>query len=215
MDVGPEWQYESVVKGISVAGDTVYAAVTQWRAENGYISSGWIVALDKHTGEILWRFSSGSGNEQRSVNSAPTVAGRLLLASDIRGNSFFAVDRFTGKEVWRYTGAPGRFGPSESPEVVEGIGYVASNDQYVYAFEPEAGRILWKTQMPASMGSFAVCKDRIFVNYQYLGVLDRRTGKILARAYEDTSELFTSDFAVHEDRVFIVGDKYIYAFKCE
>jgi hypothetical protein len=48
--------------------------------------------------------------------------------------------------------------------VVDGIGYVASNDEYAYAFAPPpAGRVLWRTRMPASASSFAVCGDRIFL----------------------------------------------------
>lgn len=139
----------------------------------------------------------------------------MLLASDLDETAFFAVDRFTGKEVWRVKGPPGLFGPSQSPVVVEGIGYVASNDENVYAFDPLTGQILWKTHMPASIGAFAVCRDRIFVNYQQLGMLDRRTGKVLATKYGEENEFIRSGFAVDGDRVFVVGNQYLYAFGCE
>lgn len=173
------------------------------------------MALNKHTGEILWRYQSGTGEQTRTVSAGPTVWGRLLLANDFRGQAIFAVDRFTGQEVWRVIGAPGLVGPFGAPEVVEGTAYTDSNDEYVYAFKPQTGRVLWKTRTPASNRASAVCRNRIFANYLGMSVVDRDTGKILARKFESEEEFLTSGFAVHDDRVFAAGNKAVYAFRCE
>ncbi len=109
VDLGPGWPYESLTKGISVSGDTVYATVERAYSQNGYYAAGIIVALDRTTGRELWRHQNGDGSSPRGIIGAPTVAGRLLLASDHRGNAFYAVDRFTGQQVWRVpTQAPKR-----------------------------------------------------------------------------------------------------------
>lgn len=213
-DVGPDWQYTGTVLGVSVSGDTVYAGVRQYNAENGYISTGWIVALDRTTGKELWRYRNGSGNDIRSISAAPTVAGRLLLASDLHGASFFAVDRFTGQEVWRVKGAPGYVGPHESPVAVGDVAYLASNDTYVYAVELQTGRVIWKTKTPASNHAFAVCGERIFVTWQGLSVLDRRTGRTIYQSDEETDEWPQSGFAVHGNRVFVLGNRAAYAYRC-
>jgi hypothetical protein len=191
-------------------------AANQWRAANGFIASGWLVALDRATGRVLWRTASGTGQQRRNVSNAPTVSGRLLLAADEYGNSFFAVDRFTGQEVWRVQGAADRFGASQSPLVVGGTGYLASNDLLVYAFEPETGRVLWRTPLRASADAFTVCGDRIFANHQGVAMLDRATGRLLDQQYGSEAEFLTSAFAVGPDpgRVYVVGNRYLYAFGC-
>ena len=215
VDIGPEWNYPSVVRGISVSGDTLYIGAEQWRAQNGYIASGWLVALNRYTGAVLWRYSIGSGNERRNVASQPTVAGRLLLASDHFGSSFFAVDRFTGEEVWRVNGDLGFFGPVDPPRVVGDVAYAGSSDTFVYAVALDTGRELWKTRVPASIRAYATCGDRVFANYQGVAVLDRRTGKLLNTMYDRNEEFTTSGFAVHDGRVFVLGTKAVYAFSCK
>ncbi|MBW3572078.1 MAG: PQQ-binding-like beta-propeller repeat protein [Gemmatimonadetes bacterium] len=213
-DIGPDWQYFGTIAGIAVSGDTVYAGAEQFNAENGYIATGWIVALDRATGAVLWKFRNGDGTDRRNVIGSPTVAGRLLLVSALKGNAFFAIDRFTGQEVWRVPGAPGFVGPHQAPMVVGNVAYLASNDTYVYAVEVQTGRVIWKTRTPASNHSFAVCGDRIFVTWLGLSVLDRRTGRVLYQQDEEATEYPTSGFAVYEDRVFVLGNRAAYAYRC-
>lgn len=89
VDLGPEWPpYESLTKGISFSGDTVYAAVERAYSQNGYLSTGIIVALNRSTGRELWRHENGSGSTRRGIIGAPAAAGKLLVASDHRGNAF-------------------------------------------------------------------------------------------------------------------------------
>lgn len=212
-DVGPDWQYDGTVRGVSVSGDTLYAAVVQYNAQNGYVSTGWIFALDKTTGRILWSYRNGDGRDRRSVFRSPTIAGRLLLASDLFAGAFFAVDRFTGKEVWRITGPADRPGPAHAPIVVDQTAYVASNDFHVYAVDLESGRVLWKTSTGSSNHDFTVCGNRIFVGHLALTVLDRRTGKVIHRRAHDT-DFPTSGFTTWDDRVFFFGSKAAYAYIC-
>lgn len=213
-DVGAGWQYNGVVRGVAASGDTVYAAVEQWRAQNGYIASGWLVALDRNTGQVLWRYSSGTGNDRDVFGSAPAVAGRLLLASDVSSNAIVAVDRFTGLEVWRFRGQPGFVGFQEVPLVRDGHVYAASGDTHVYALELASGRELWRARLPAANEAYALCGDRLFVNYGGIAVLDAGSGRVLWTGYDSDEEFAVSGFAAAGGRVFILGNVAAYAFRC-
>jgi outer membrane protein assembly factor BamB len=213
-EIGPEWQYDGYIRGVAVSGDTVYAGAEQDRAANGYLSSGWLVALDKRTGAILWRYSTGTGDEARNVISAPTVAGRLLLASDRDGNAAFAVDRFTGQEVWRFPMDPSYVGPVDAPVVVGDVAYVGSGDTHVYALDLATGRERWRAKLPAAIEALTVCGGGVFASYQGLAVLDRATGRVLRTAYDGEAEFLTSGFATVSDRVYVLGNKYAYALRC-
>lgn len=213
--LGPDWQSGSWIKGLSISGDTVYAAVDRYYSQNGYYSAGVIVALDRTTGRELWRYQNGDGSDSRGVIGAPTVAGRLLLSSDHKRGAFFAVDRFTGQEVWRVATGAGFAGPDSPPVALGGVAYASGNDTYVYALDLASGKVLWKTR-PAMGGSVyhAVCGNAVFNNFQGLGIVDRHTGKLLGTRFDGDGERITSGFAVHEDRIFFLTHKAAYALKC-
>lgn len=213
-DIGPEWQYGGTVRGMTASGDTVYAGAEQRRAENGYIGSGWLVALDRATGRILWRFSSGTGLDRHGVSASPVVAGRLLLANDVFSNAIFAVDRFTGQEVWRLRGDPGFVGVFESPVVRGDTVYAASGDTHAFAAELATGRLLWRTQLPAANEAWALCGGTLMVNYYGIAVLDTRSGRVLQHVLEGDEEFPTSAFAVHGQRAYVLGNNHIHALRC-
>lgn len=214
-DIGPEWQHNGIVKGASVGGDTLYVAAEQAHATNGHLASGWIVALDRQTGTILWRYQNGTGDDLRNFGSSPVVAGRLVVASDFKGNRVVAVDRFTGREVWRVQGEAGFIGPIGAPEVWGDTVYFGSGDTFVYAVDLQSGRVLWKTRTPAANTALALCGENLFVNYQGIAVIDRRTGRLSRRMYDSDDEFTTSGFAVGGQHVFVLGNKAAYALGCE
>ncbi len=214
VDLGPGWPYESLVKGISISGDTVYAAVERAYSQNGYLATGIIVALDRDTGRELWRHENGTGQDPHGIIGAPTVAGRLLLASDHRGNAFYAVDRFTGREVWRTPTELGFPGPEAPPIAVGDVAYASGADTYVYAMDLQTGRVIWKTRPAMGSSVFhAVCGNAVFNNFLGLGIVDRHSGKLLGTMFEG-NEHPTSGFAVHDDRIFFLTTEAAYALKC-
>lgn len=212
-DVGPTWSWFGIVKGISVSGDTVYAGGTRYLNQFGGLSAGFIAALDRHDGHLLWMYE-GPGNGQFSVQSAPTVTARLLVASDL-GGAFFAVDRATGQEVWRVNAPAGFFGPHAAPVVIDSRVYVGSNDQLVYSADLATGTVAWKTDTHASINSFAVCQQTAFANNQGVYALDVSSGQLLGSLHaDDGSDFFTSGFAVAPDRVIVSGTQAVYAIGC-
>lgn len=214
-DVGPEWEHMAVVRGVAVSGDTVYAAVEQWRAANGYVASGWIVALDRSTGAVLWRYRSGSGDDRDVFGSSPAVAGRLVLVSDVSSNAVVAVDRFTGQEAWRFRGLPGYVGFQEAPLVRGERVYAASGDTRAYALELATGRLVWSRALPAANEAYALCGNRLFVNYGGVAALDVESGRIAWSGYDGDEEFAISGFAVGNGRVFVLGNAAAYAFRCD
>lgn len=213
-DAGPEWEHRAIVRGVTVSGDTVYAAVDQFATRNGERSVGWIVALHRASGAVLWRYRNGSGDDQRSIGSAPRVAGRLLLAVDYPRNTFLAVDRFTAQEVWQTPGLPGFAGAEEAPVVAGDVAYGASYDRHVYALDVQTGRVRWKTRTPSGNNGIAVCGSRILVNFLGLGVLDRDTGRLLGTALEGEQDFPTTGFAVSGNRAFVAGYAAAYGLEC-
>lgn len=212
-DIGPTWQYFGIIQGISVSGDTVYAGGVRYLNQFGGMSAGVIAALDRRDGHVLWMYQ-GPSNGQNSVQSAPTVTARLLVASDL-GGAFFAVDRATGQEVWRVAGTPGFFGPAAAPVVVGSQVYVGSNDQRVYKTDLQTGAVVWKTDTHGSISTFTVCNQAAFANNHGLFALDASTGQILGSLLSGNgSDFFTSGFAVAADRVIVSGTEAVYAIGC-
>jgi outer membrane protein assembly factor BamB len=215
VDVGPGWRYGGAISGLSASGDTVYAAAEQPYAANGYLATGWLFAINRNTGGILWSYQNGRGDDLRNFITAPTVAGRLLLASDRKGNAVVAVDRFTGREVWRVRGEPGYIGFTDPPVVVNDTVYAASGDTHVYAIDLPTGRVHWRTPTPGANNAFAVCGEYVLANYQGLAVLDRHTGRIVASMFGTNEEFLTSGFAVAGNKAFVLGNKAAYALSCK
>jgi outer membrane protein assembly factor BamB len=213
-DLGPEWRYPAVVRGIAVHGEKVYVAVEQWRSDNGHICSGWLVALDAKTGKVRWRYETGSGTQRRGMSSSPVVVSGMVLAGDYLSNAIVAVNARTGREIWRFEGEPGFVGFPESPLAVRGLVYAASGDTYVYALSLANGRMLWRTRMTAANEAQALCGESLLVNHQGLAALAPETGRITQTILQSEEEFPTSGFAVEGNRAFIAGPKAVFALAC-
>lgn len=213
-DIGPEWKYPAVVRGVAATRTIIYAAVEQWTTETGTSASGWLAALDPNTGKILWRSSIASRSARSGLSSSPVVAGGLVLVSDFLSNAIEAVDRRTGREVWRFEGERGAVGFPEAPLVLHGRVYAASGDRFVYALNLSTGHLLWRTKMSASIGAYTLCGRELLVNFSGLAALDPLTGRVEQTLLSGTDEFLTSDFATSGKESFVAGPEAIYALSC-
>ncbi|MBB4634874.1 PQQ-binding-like beta-propeller repeat protein [Longimicrobium terrae] len=217
--VVPDGDYRESVIGIVTHGDTVYAAVIQELNQSGGRKRGWMVALDRNTGRVLWRYVNERENEPHDLGNH-AVAGRMLLMNDLNGGAMIGVDRFTGLEVWRRIGPLDRSGASDAFEIVDGIAYLASNDTFLYALDPETGRAIWQTSVEGSASSSAVCGDKVFAGVQGVYMASRADGRILATLFLDEAAGLKGIHLVSRlhtwgNRVYFVATDAVYAVSCD
>lgn len=215
-DLGPDWEYESgVVRGMTVSGDTVYAVVEHDTGINSHIGTGDTFALDRRTSAVLWHHRFGDGGGLSIYQSAARVTGRLLLNTANWENTFVALDRFTGREVWRVVGGVEYFGPREAPEVRDGVAFAAAHDQRARAIDLASGRVLWETEVPGGTQYMALCGRVLLANYLRVGVLDPATGQLLGQLRrEPEDESVHTDFVVVGDRAYIFSTHALLALRC-
>ncbi|HEX8395651.1 MAG TPA: PQQ-binding-like beta-propeller repeat protein [Longimicrobium sp.] len=211
--------YPSSVNAIVAHGDTVYAAVLEWLNQSGGRKRGWMFALDRNTGRVLWTFLNERADEPHDVGNH-AVAGRMLLINDLNGSAMIGVDRFTGVEVWRRVSSSGYLGAWDTFKVVDDVAYVASNDTYLYALDPESGRIKWQTPLQASASSSVVCGDKVFAGAYGLHRANRSDGKVTATLFLDAQGVVTGSYVrsrlqTWANRVYFVGNDGVYAVKCD
>jgi outer membrane protein assembly factor BamB len=214
-DLGPDWPFGGVVRGMTVSGDTVYAAVEHNTGVNGYIGTGDIFALDRRTGAVLWVNRNGDGTGLDIYQSAGRVAGRLLLLNADWQGEYIALDRFTNSVVWRVPGGDSYFTMDEAPEVAGQRVYVAGHDLHAMALDLASGRVVWRTQVRSGANNVAPCGDRLLVQDLGLSVIDLSDGRFLGQGYDSSvNDALHTDFVVVGNRAYVFGRKHLYAFEC-
>lgn len=145
-----------------------------------------VYALERASGRELWRRDTGA-----AVDAAPVVhAGRVLVGN--RGAGLLSLDAATGEKKWRlfFWGS----WVESTPVVRDGVIYVGSSDlRRVSAIDPAEGKVLWRSDVYGwSWGTPLVTDRHIYVgaaggtpyfirHAASFSVLDRRTGRLLAR----------------------------------
>ena len=82
--------------------------------------------FNRSTGELIWRFNSGS-----RINASPVIAGDKVLVANMRGD-LFILDISNGDVLWNYELGSAITG---TPAVVSGERfYIAASDGYIYCF---------------------------------------------------------------------------------
>ena len=210
VDVGPAWPFLGVILGIARSADSLYVAASEWLTPNGERRRGHIIALDRATGTELWRFT-GAG-EWNTVSSTPRIVGNTLLAADLL-SGFFAVDRFSGKEIWRVRTAAYAFGSSAAPTERDGMVYAAAFGG-VYAVDLASGELRWKREDLFGASDAALCGDVLLIQNQTLQVLDPLSGASRASLLVDGVDFPTSNIIVDGDQAFVIGDVAAYSVTC-
>lgn len=174
---GVVWKFRTdgrVLSSPAVQGAPVYVGSTDGR----------LYAVDRTTGTERWRFQT-----QGAVNSSPAVANGLLYVSSADGH-IYAVDATTGAQRWRFTTrgerrftAPGIHGAVprtermpdpfdvflSSPTVVDGVVYIGSGDQGIYALDASSGALRWRFET----GDVVHASPAVVDGVVYVGSWDR------------------------------------------
>ncbi|MBW3571005.1 MAG: PQQ-like beta-propeller repeat protein, partial [Gemmatimonadetes bacterium] len=62
-EVLPRGSYRAVITGILAHGDTLYASLVEETSPTGHLKRGWIVAVERNGGQVLWRYVNERANE--------------------------------------------------------------------------------------------------------------------------------------------------------
>lgn len=156
-------------------------------------SDNFLYAVDRATGRQRWRFAS-----QGPIASSPAVYSGLVFFSSVDGN-IYAVDAASGEERWRFaTGgerrftAPGIHGAIprtermpdpfdvflSSPVIADGVLYIGSGDQHVYALDALSGAERWRF----ATGDVVHASPAVANGTVYIGSWDRNLYALDARS---------------------------------
>lgn len=207
--VDMEWGY------VGVVGDTLLASATplngnylgdqgEWfegdsEADVGKVTSEYMFALDRHTGEELWRYDEGvfvnttitvldntvHFVETRDAGRKPNVSGRLADLPDDVGIT--AISLTTGLEQWSVPTALNVNRYMLYLIAGDGVLVAAGSDREkrfrTYGFDAADGASLWthaevtkKTHHSGHLDHPVIVKDRVYVNKHIFGL---RSGEVV------------------------------------
>lgn len=166
------WFYSRVdganitVRGASeptVAGEYVYMG----------FSDGYVVALRKDKGTLVWEQKISEGLRFKDVDAKPVLDGENLYVSSYDG-SLYCLKASTGSVVW--THEDGGF----TPVTIDGaIVYFSTSTGKVLALEKTSGKIVWSRDLAATMAGQPILYRGLVIFGEWGGALralDMRTG---------------------------------------
>ncbi|MCX6852660.1 MAG: PQQ-like beta-propeller repeat protein [Verrucomicrobia bacterium] len=111
-------------------------------------ATGVALCLDAVTGQVVWQVDTvktfGAEIPKWGFAASPVIAGdRVLLHVGVKGGSVIALDKTSGKEVWR--GGPDPAGYC-TPEIISHAGtrqLIAWGPENVQSLDPNSGRVNW------------------------------------------------------------------------
>jgi outer membrane protein assembly factor BamB len=214
-DVDPGTTFTTRVFGLSIRGDTVFAATVRWLNQAGGILVGDLIALDKTTGRELWRNTAAS---RSGFQGAPLLAGNLAIVNDVYSHGLVAIDLTTRQVVWRTEVHENGYITAETPPVLVGDTlFSGSTDTQVYALDVHTGAYRWRVGTRAgSIGSTAVCGRLVLivpVSGGPLNVVDRKR-LISDRLTVLGGDELTGQIAVLGTTAYATGTRGIYALSC-
>jgi alcohol dehydrogenase (cytochrome c) len=159
-------------RGVAVAGDRVFM-----ETDNAHV-----IALNRHTGELLWDTELADWKKNYSGSSAPLTAGNLVIAGVTGGehgaNGFVAAhDQETGKEVWRFWTVPQPGQPgSETWDGID-IEHGGAPTWFTGSYDPELDMVYWPVGNPSKEYNGDHRKGDNLYSASILA-LERKTGKL-------------------------------------
>lgn len=160
--IGPDFDIGSSANLFSVEGRDIVGIG---------VKSGTYFALDRDSGEIIWRTSITGGSPLGGVISAPAYAdGTIYVAANqfaASSSTFVAIDAASGDIQWRDSYAGLTYG---GVAYANGVVYVASEAGAIYAYDGANGSTLWADRAPDGQpvaGSPTVASGRLIVPWGY------------------------------------------------
>ena len=196
--------------GVSIAGDTVYAAgIVKGQPGVGQ-ESLLIAALDRFSGSLLWSVvdsSLGGG-----INTPPVVSGRLVLLGSSQGWFFGAFDRFSRAWTWRRRAVNG--GPYQRIGVAGDTLVLTGADPVIYLLDRATGASFAEGRTRGSMYEAQFCGRYIIAMSPELRWFEKASGRLLAARLPDDGG-FTRALAVSGDTAIVItSEGSVVAYPC-
>ena len=189
---------------------------------------GYVYALNKNDGAIIWKYNTGVTTTGSSVESSPAVVNGVVYVCSYDANihalngNVYALNAASGAYIWKYS-LFHHF--TSSITVSDNIVYVGADDGYIYALNASNGAYLWKysageyTQVNSSpavangivyVGSYMSRSD-ILGPHGYVTALNSANGVRLWQYVPGGLFYVTSSPAVVNGIVYIGSSDSIYA----
>ena len=175
---------------------------------SGHESRDRLLSIDADTGKTNWEFKTGGG-----CRSAVTVGPNETVYACCYKTGIFAVDGYSGTEVWNFKEEPRGFGmvPTLGND---GTLYAGSPSGKVYAIDSRTGKKIWDFKTDNEVYSTPVLgKDNtVFVgSYDHkFYALDTKTGKE-KWSVDMGSNIFADPVYGQDDTVYIGTGNHIHA----
>lgn len=208
VNVGSGYTFRAHVRGVAVAGDTVYASLERYLDLNGVSASGVLVALAASDGHELWRYETPGTKDY--LLDAPLIAGRLVLVNDFYKGDLIAVDMMSHQEVWRTA-----VGGTERMALVGQTVLTAGVDAKARALDLATGALKWTAETGSSAFGLGTCGASLYVTAFHLRRYDAATGAITGESQVGSMDGgFVTHVASDGTRVFVAGTSGVAAYRC-
>jgi outer membrane protein assembly factor BamB len=174
---------------------------------NAYIGdySGWLYAIDKLTGALVWEIQLGG-----SIGASPVLLGEFLFIAveyPVPDGKVFVIRAQTGEVVWASASLGAHPHSSVSVDAASGLLFVGANNGVLFCFDYVRGRQQWSYPTGGAIKSTAaVVGDTVYFTSwdgKLYGILSATGEKRLELAATAAS---MSSPAVHEALVFFGSD---------
>jgi len=217
-EIGAGFAHRGVVRGVTVAGDTLFVTMEEFLDLNGAAARAHLVAVRASTGDVLWRFIDSHFWGKRGATFEPRVAANVVLVGDTWGHEYVAVDRATGALRYRMPNEDLYWvGPLEPPTVRGDTAFGGSGDGRVTAWNAATGAIFWRTEAGGTISSIVPCGAFILAQDLSTTVLDRRNGRLLMRDFhKDPGEqgLLVTRWVQLGGSVYVGGTQELFGYRC-
>jgi len=159
-------------RGVAVEGDRLFMVTDHAH----------IIALQRHTGALLWDTEMADWQQNYNATSAPLVAGGLVISGTAGGDEgvrgfLAAFDQKTGKEVWRFWTVPKRGEPGSETWKGRGIEHPGAVTWFTGSYDAGLDTIYWQVGNPGpDLDDTLRPGDNLYSCSTI--ALDRKTGKL-------------------------------------
>jgi outer membrane protein assembly factor BamB len=217
-EIGAGFAHRGVVRGVTVAGDTLFVTMEEFLDLNGAAARAHLLAVRVSDGGIIWRFIDSHFWGKRGATFEPSVAADVVLVGDTWGHEYVAVDRATGELRYRLPNEDLYWaGPFEAPTIRGDTAFGGSGDGRVTAWSAATGTIFWRTEAGGTISSIVPCGAFILAQDLSSTVLDRSDGEFLMREFHKPHAdpgLLVTRWARFGSAVYVGGSQEIFGYRC-